>query len=104
MLQQLPDDCDVYAIVMPHCVQINNHYISRLKSVGAKITEEQAILATKYPFIEYLEAHLDSSIHIINPLEKLKEQERIAPVYYGNDPHLNPFGQSVVAEQCINQL
>ena len=104
MLQQVPDACDVYVLVMPHCIQINNHYITRLTSVGAKITLDQAILATEYPFIEYLKTHLDSSIHIINPLEKLKEEERIAPVYYGNDPHLNSFGQAVVAKLCTDQL
>ncbi len=104
VLQQSLGNCDVYVIVMPHCVQINDHYIVRLKSVGAKITQNEAVLANEYPFIEYLEAHLDARIQIINPLKKLKEQEHIAPVYYGNDPHLNPFGQAVVAKLCADQL
>lgn len=104
VLQQAPDNCDIYVLVMPHCIQINKNYASRLKSIGAKITHSEAIVATTYPFIKYLEQELDSNIHIINPLRQLKEQELIAPVYYGNDPHLNGFGQEVVGDVIMEAM
>ena len=102
ILQQAPSDCEVYVLVMPHCIQINERYISRLQSIGATISRHSDNLIIEYPFIKYLKQHLDSTIHLINPLEHLKKQELVAPVYYGNDPHLNSYGQKVVGDVIMD--
>lgn len=104
MLNGAPSDCTIKVLVMPHCSQVNESYASNMTQIGAKFSPEVDITQVQYPFIDYLNEHFDQHIQIINPLQNLQQAESKDAVYYANDPHLNPFGQGVVAKQIIKTI
>jgi hypothetical protein len=99
MIKQLPANCKVLILPIPHCAQIGEPYIERLQQIGAVISD-QSIAQDNYPFFTYLEEQLTNKrVQVLNPLPQLRQQDSIQAVYYNNDPHLNPIGHQVIRKQ-----
>lgn len=104
MLAQVADDCQVYLLLMPHCVQLNDTYQKRMQSIGAQFSSNNSLQNIDYPFAKAIMKLNAANIHIINPLRALQLQDSLSPCYYSNDPHLNKWGQEVVARQLLKEL
>ncbi len=103
--QNVPNDCPIYLLLMPHAIQVSRIYQNRFLQMGASIEHSEALLNPFYPFYQYLDKHLpQDQVDIINPLSRLQANEQRFPVYYDNDPHLNPQGQLVVGALLLEQL
>ncbi|MEO0776539.1 MAG: hypothetical protein AAF146_08235 [Bacteroidota bacterium] len=73
-----------------------------MRAIGASIADPAILTALDYPFLSYLQEELATDqIRILSPLAKLKAAQQAQPVYYENDPHLNPFGQQVVGQMLV---
>ncbi|ASS47587.1 MAG: hypothetical protein A3D31_17320 [Candidatus Fluviicola riflensis] len=97
MLQELKSasgkNARFYVLTIPTCVQTNRRYVKQYKQLGAKLSQS---LLKGHPWAERIK---DAGFEVIDPIEALRLSEKSGtPVYYENDPHLNSFGQQLVAE------
>ncbi|MEM9820570.1 MAG: SGNH/GDSL hydrolase family protein [Bacteroidota bacterium] len=99
MIQQLPPQCKVLILPIPHCTQLGHPYVERLQKIGA-IMDASSITQEEYPFFDYLKSQLQNDrVHFINLLPHLRQRDSIQAVYYNNDPHLNETGHQIIHEQ-----
>ena len=104
-LHIVPDDCQIYLLLIPHAIQVSKTYQERFLQLGAKLIQPDSLLTATYPFAQYLQNHLtEKHIQIINPLSHLQESDPLFSVYYDNDPHLNPKGQALVGKFVLEVL
>ncbi|HMB71432.1 MAG TPA: hypothetical protein VKU85_19140 [bacterium] len=108
MLRRLPDDCPAILVVIPHCAQVTPGYLERMKSIGAKFDDEQAVLAETSPFVAELRAYvereeLNASVLDVLPMLRDAEDSGVS-VYLPNDPHLDEVGQRLLAETVLDAL
>ena len=98
--------CKAVILIIPHCCQLNDIYLNKFKYIGAKFTDPARVQDNEYPFIAALRKKYsgESNVTVLNPLERLRQAENIKHVYYQNDDHLTPFGQSIIADFVIEQL
>ncbi|MEM9022581.1 MAG: hypothetical protein AAGB22_02480 [Bacteroidota bacterium] len=107
LTDQLPETCRIYLLVVPHCAQLNDRYLFRMTQVGAAFPEPGQLLETEFPFLRQLELAYanDERCTVINALPALRARDSESdPVYYANDPHLNPRGKRVLAELLFREL
>ncbi|MEO1517017.1 MAG: hypothetical protein AAFV95_18480 [Bacteroidota bacterium] len=105
LLQEVPSNCQVVLLVIPHCLQVHQRYGERLAQIGAAQAPLHSITESNYPFVEYLRTELaDQRIHIANPLGHFQEAERQKQIYYAQDPHLNPGGQKILGDFLVDFL
>ena len=106
MLSVVPEDCQVFLLLIPHCSQVSETYRSRMQTIGAEFEEGEAIFTKEYPFYTALKQgiHRQKAIRFINTLPVLQEAEQERPVYYGNDPHLNSEGQRTIGDYLVKIL
>ncbi|MEM7103598.1 MAG: SGNH/GDSL hydrolase family protein [Bacteroidota bacterium] len=96
---------NILIVVIPHCAQVSAQYQSNMEKIGAKFEEQLNHQQIIYPFLERLSAKLERpGLSMINTLPVLQKAERISPVFYGNDPHLNSFGQTIIGNEVIDRL
>lgn len=98
-----PQTCQAYLLIIPHCAQVHRRYLERMQGLGMLINEPERILADEFPFVTGIRELLNASgldfVEVLNATPILRDHEdRGKPVYYQNDGHLNPYGQSVIAE------
>ena len=102
---QLPKKCKVVFLVIPHCMQLGSPYLERMQTIGANVTDPLSLTSVDYPFYNYLKTSLGrDNVYFINTLEWLKKQDKITPVYYNNDPHLNNEGHMLIGKKMIEFL
>jgi lysophospholipase L1-like esterase len=102
LLSNIPEDCPVFILVLPHCIQINEIYRDRMIELGAKVEDQANIFNTTFPFYEALTSEIKrKNIVSINALPFLQQASLTNAVYYENDPHLNSLGQEVLGENLI---
>lgn len=51
-------ECAAYILVIPHCSQVDTHYLANMKRIGAVFTNEERMLNDEYPFIEKMRAQI----------------------------------------------
>ena len=103
------EQCRAYVVVIPHVCQVNQRYLNDMIRLGAHFRDPEAMQAVDYPFITAIDEFLNRTgrerVQLINPLEELSRHETNGNhVYFQNDPHLNAYGQQVLAEFLIGEL
>ena len=101
--------CRAYVLVIPHAVQVNQHYIQDMQQLGAKFSNPNEILSDEYPFIKNLRVFIHANglknIQILNPIKDLRRSEAAGKsVYHQNDSHLNPYGQGIIAKFTLDKI
>ena len=100
MIQDLPNQCKIILLPIPHCIQLGSPYLQRLQLVGAKVNNYELIQNVYYPFIEHLEKEVQSkNVQVVNPLPHLQYYNQKEELYYNNDPHLNERGHQIISKQ-----
>ncbi|MBI4643040.1 MAG: hypothetical protein HY790_03310 [Deltaproteobacteria bacterium] len=99
-------ECRKYVVVVPDAGQVSDFYLDHLKQLGAQVNDPQGLHRDDYPFFVKLQEGLaDQEIKVLNPLPRFKENERQGRrLYYNNDSHLKPIGQSLLGEFILEQL
>ncbi len=103
IIDAVPEGCKMYLLVVPHCMQISKSYQQRLQQIGASSTANILLRETNYPFLDSIMVKSDVD-KVLNALPVLRAAEQQQPVYFANDPHLNPFGQKILGGFLINHL
>lgn len=97
----------IVLLVVPHCAQVNQQYLDNMKALGGTFTNEEAVLKSRYSLLTSIEANFrsDENTLVLSLLDEFKEEENEYedPVYYQNDPHLNPDGQEVMADFVLRE-
>jgi hypothetical protein len=104
-----PAVCQAYVVLVPHASQVTDRYSNNFKSIGARFTDENSIRVDEYPFIAKFREFLAESglrhVHVLNPIGVLRENEKHGQhVYFQNDGHLNPYGQSILGQYELKAL
>jgi hypothetical protein len=103
LLALAPPECKVIVVVIPHCAQLGVPYLERMKSMGAVIDNEAAFLEMEFPFYSALVDTLSAdNRYFFNALEYLRDTGQAETLYYENDPHLNPAGQSKLEKALLD--
>jgi hypothetical protein len=99
-------ECRKYVVVIPDSGQVSDFYLDHLKQLGARVNDPQGLHRDDYPFFVNLQEGLaDQGIKVWNPLPLFKGQEQQGQrLYYANDPHLKPVGQSLLGEFILERL
>lgn len=101
-----PPECRKYVVVIPDAAQVSDFYLDHLKQLGARVSQPQELQRDDYPFFLRLQEGLeDQGIKVLNPLPLFKGYERQGrKLYYPNDSHLKPVGQSLLGEFILERL
>lgn len=82
-------DIPILILVIPHCTQVHESYISKYREMGAQIDE--SVMGENY----WNKLLIENGFNVIDPLPVFRELETKGTVlYYENDPHLNEMGQN----------
>ena len=93
VFEQLPDSCDGYVLLIPHCAQVDEVYLKRMALLGAEFPNGSEMLTTGYPLAVELKNRLeqDSVAELLSAMQPLQGLEaRGQAAYYSDDPHLHP--------------
>ncbi|MCT4580651.1 MAG: hypothetical protein N4A35_04470 [Flavobacteriales bacterium] len=83
-----------YVLIIPHCVEVNQRYIENYKLLGTQLTTENLMEDLWASELE------KAGFEVINPGSSFRKiEENGTSIYYQNDPHLNKFGQEVLANK-----
>ena len=105
LVDKVDQETQVLVVVIPHCAQVSYQYQANMETIGADFSKEQNLQQINYPFLERLSGKLNRpGLSVINTLPVLQKAESIKPVFYGNDPHLNPFGQEIIGAEVVKHL
>ena len=99
-------DCRKYVVVIPDSAQVNDLYLDHLKQLGAQVRDPQALHQADYPLVIRLRKELAvAGIKVLNPLPLFQGLEQLGQrLYYQNDPHLKPVGQTVLGQFVLQEL
>jgi hypothetical protein len=102
-LATLPDSVPVLIVVVPHCLQISDKYRLRMEQLGVHLSDPTLMAQENYPLFEYLQANVKRpNVRIVNPIAQFRTAEKLHPLYYENDPHLNARGQEVLGKYLVD--
>ena len=98
--------CRKYVVVIPDAGQVSDFYLDHLRQLGARVSDPQGLQREDYPFfIRLKEGLAGADLKVLNPLPWFKGHERQSQrLYYSNDTHLKPVGQSLLGEFILGQL
>jgi len=101
--------CQAYLLLIPHASQVHERYLHHAQALGAEFSDPEQILATQNPFADGLGRMLEETgipnARILDVRDQLREKEAQGMhVYYQNDPHLSPYGQTVVTDYLLAKL
>jgi len=100
-LNMVPENTEVYFVWIPHCSQVNDYYIDNFKQLNAIFKNKEDYLSLNYTFFKNAKADLKSykKLKHINILPVLRANDKMSnkKAFYDNDPHLNKFGNDVLA-------
>lgn len=100
LLEDIPKTTQVYFVWIPHCTQVNSFYKNNFIYLGAKFTDASNYLKEDYLFYSTAKKDLNaySNVKLINMLPVFKQADSVNNrVYFYNDPHLNKYGNDVLA-------
>lgn len=105
MLAKVPKECQIYILLIPHCIQLNSTYQLRMDKLGAVITSPTELLEPEFPFYQRLSSEFKrENVKSINTLPLLREASLLKPVYFENDPHLNKYGQAIIGQHLVDLI
>ena len=105
LLSYIPEDCPIYILVIPHCIQINTKYRDRMLQLGAQLEFPDNLFEINFPFYRELQSAFNKKhLHFINSLPHLQQQALLNILYYENDPHLNTPGHRVLGQHMVKIL
>jgi len=98
--------CRKYVVVIPDAGQVSDFYLDHLRQLGARVRDSQGLQRDDYPFfIRLKEGLAEAGIKVLNPLPLFQGQERQGQrLYYSNDTHLKPVGQSLLGRFILERL
>jgi len=99
-------ECRKYVVVIPDAGQVGDFYLDHLKQLGARVSDPQGLHRDDYPFFIRLKVELaGAGVQVLNPLPLFQEHERQGQrLYYSNDTHLKPVGQSLLGKFVLERL
>lgn len=100
LLDNIPKETKVYFVWIPHCAQVNDYYLNNFKVLNAEFKNAKQYQELNYPFLNNAEQDLKSyhNVKHINTLPVFRgEDELNRRIFFANDPHLNKFGNDVLA-------
>jgi len=96
--------CPFLLLVIPHACQVSTRYLERTRKLGALFNDEILVCQEQYPFVQHLQKELKNCI-VINPLRLFREKEESGlELYWPNDIHLNPNGNTVLADYVASTV
>ncbi len=105
LLNEVPDTCAKYIVVIPHCSLVNKKYQMQYEELGMKFSDQFENGPQAYPFLTELQENLkNEKVKILELSSILNATDSIQNVFYENDPHLNAFGQNRVGEYIKENL
>lgn len=98
--------CHKYVVVIPDPSQVSDVYLEHFQQLGAQVRDPQGLRRDGYPLLIRLKEGLAAAgVKVLNPLPLFQGQERQGQrLYYQNDSHLKPVGQSLLGEFILGQL
>ncbi|MEW6659619.1 MAG: hypothetical protein AB1424_13240 [Thermodesulfobacteriota bacterium] len=98
--------CHKYVVVIPDPSQVSDFYLDHFQQLGAQVRDPQGWQRDGYPLLIRLQEGLAAAgVKVLNPLPLFQGQERQGQrLYYQNDSHLKPVGQSLLGEFILGQL
>ena len=106
-LSVVPDTTKVCFVWVPHCTQVNAWYLNNFKSLNANFLNEANYLGRNYSFFNRANNDLKhhKNVSQLNLLEAFKKADtKSTRVYFANDPHLNKYGNDVLAKELKTSL
>lgn len=99
-------ECRKYVVVVPDAGQVSDFYLDHLKQLGERVRDPQGLHRHDYPLVTRLKEELAAAdIKILNPLPLFQAQEQQGQrLYYQNDTHLKPGGQSLLGRFILERL
>lgn len=99
----LPEDCKVYFIIIPHASQVSKRYYGQMTELGSDFSRP-VYSETDFPFTEKIKTSFPD-VTIIDPLPEFRLMEATGlHLYYQNDPHLSPLGQKVLGTLAVKTV
>lgn len=101
-----PPECRKYVVVIPDAAQVSDFYLDHMRQLGVRVSQPQEFQRDDYPLLHRLQEGLaDREIKVLNPMPLFKEHERQGRrLYYANDSHLKPVGQSLLGQFILDRL
>lgn len=99
VLDALPDSCETYLLVIPHCAQVSELYLDRMHLLGGRFPNGNEMLDWKYPLVMELDSAFQdwAGFQMLSAQPFLQDREEAGfAMYYSDDPHLNPYGQKLL--------
>ena len=107
-LETIPKDIKVYIVWIPHCTQVNEHYIDNFNTLGATFNDLNKIQqSNSYPFFTSAKKDLSpyKNVILLNPLEIFQFKDTLnSRLYFENDPHINYKGNKILYEFLKTQI
>ncbi|MHB8067123.1 MAG: hypothetical protein ACYDIC_04380 [Desulfobaccales bacterium] len=99
-------ECRKYVVVIPDAGQVSDYYLDHLRQLGARVRDPQGLHRDDYPLVTRLTEELAAAdIKVLNPLPLFKAHEQPGQrLYYRNDSHLKPGGQSLLGRFILERL
>ncbi|MCE7992769.1 MAG: SGNH/GDSL hydrolase family protein [Roseivirga sp.] len=101
------ENSEIFIVIIPHCAQVNDLYLERMKLIGAQFSEDFKPGLASYPLQAEMEDFFsrDKRVRILDPLLNLKTMEENGrSVYFNNDSHLNTFGQRLIGKWLLKEI
>jgi hypothetical protein len=98
--------CRKYVVVIPDAGQVSDFYLGHFQQLGGRVRDPQGLQREEYPLVRRLQEGLAAAgVKVLNPLPLFQEHERQGQrLYYRNDTHLKPLGQSLLGEFILGRL
>ena len=97
----------VIIMVVPHPLQIHDRYLSRYRALGGRVAAGDLARNASSPFLDGVARIISSHprARLVDPVGALREKEQEGdPVFRDTDLHLNPAGQTVLADLLLEEL
>jgi|GEM_PF-835977 hypothetical protein len=98
--------CHKYVVVIPDASQVSDLYLQHFEQLGGRVSDPRGLQRDEYPLaIRLKEGLAAAGVQVLNPLPLFQRQERQGQrLYYQNDSHLKPVGQSLLGEFILERL
>lgn len=94
----------VYLLVLPHCAQVSPRYTTQMRALGADFSADWQP-QPDYPFLSRIAGYVQGRAQVLSPLAAFQALEAAGDtLYFNNDPHLNPKGQTFLGDWISNAL
>lgn len=92
-------------LIIPHISQTSKENYSNMMECGAQF-EHKLYKETHFPIYDSIASFCtENSLVMVDPLNQIKsEYKKGNACYYANDPHLNQYGQQLIAQVLLESL